>query len=278
MSTAEREVLDAVEPPHPAPSMALVPLTVDRAPPRPASPPAKPGNAHRFFYAIGYAGLALLTLGTAMGPRSEGAMLACYALGAPALGLGGMGVLLHTVYRPSMRKLRQALGAVAALVLTAAAQVPVARAAEEVHAAASIARLQPLADELARDGRIRSIGRRTAGFIELNGYRGRLDGSDRVQVDGGTSATLAELLRRDGISRLELVRLLNRLDRAGVRRVDVGAGYVALDREDVGSSLLYVRPGQPLPPPGTHMLERGAWRTQPLGGGWYLLLQAGGWD
>lgn len=273
MSTAAREVMDAVRATHPVPPMALVPLTVDRAPLQPA--PAKPSNVHRVFYGMGYAALALITFGTAMAPRWGNAMFGFYVMGAFGLGLAGLGVLGHVLYRPSMPKLRQGLGAVAALGLTLAAQGLVADTANEVHAASRIARLQPLADDLSRGGRIRMLGAPSAGWVELNGYHGRLDSRDRVRVDGVAEMTLADVLRRDGVSRLELVRLRNRLEQSGARRVEVGASYVAFASGDVGPDLLYVRPGHGPLTPGAEVLERRVARTRPVGGGWYLLLPEG---
>lgn len=274
MSTAARDVMDAVEARHPTPSMALVPLAVDAAPLRPAQPaPAGPSNVHRVFYGMGYAALALITFGTAMAPRWGDAMLGFYVMGVFGLGLGGLGVLGHVLYRPRMPKLRKGLGAVAALVLTMAAQEPVAHAANEVHAASRIARLQPLADDLSRGGRIRTLGAPFMGWVELNGYRGRLDTRDRIRTDAGTEMALADVLRRDGVSRLELVRLLNRLEQSGARRVEVGTAYVAF--EDPGSDLVYVRPGQVPPASGTEILGRRSPPMRPVGGGWYLLMGAG---
>lgn len=276
MSNAGGEVLDAVEAPRPAPSMELVPLAMDRAPLRPVTAAAAgPSNAHRAFYGMGYAALALITLGTVMGPRSETVMATFYVVGLLGLGLGGLGVLVHVVHQPSMPKLRVGLGAVVSVVLTAAAQAPVAHAANEVHAASRIARLQPLADDLSRDGRIRALGVPSAGWVELNGYRGRLDSRDRIRIDAGTEMALADVLRRDGISRLDLVRLLNRLGQAGAWRVEVGTAYVAFDRDGPGADLLYVRPGQGPPVPGAEILGRRSARMRPVGGGWYLLPGAG---
>lgn len=275
MSTAAREVMDVVQAPHPIPSMALVPLT-DRTPQRPAQPvSAKPSNVHRAFYGMGYAALALITFGTAMAPRWGDAVFGFYMIGVFGLGLGGLGVLVHVLYRPSLPKLRNGLGAVAALGLTLAAQGLVADAADEVHAAPRIARLQPLADDLSRDGRIRMLGAPLAGWVDLNGYHGRLDSRDRVRVDSVTEMALADVLRRDGISRLELVRLLDRLERSGTRRVEMGASYVAFDGDGVGADLLYVRPGQVPPTPGAEILDQRAMRMRPVGGGWYLLLPKG---
>lgn len=274
MSTVEREVLDAVEAAHPAPSMALVPLTQDRAPLRAAAPAsAKPANVHRIFFGTGYAGLALIMIGTWLGPRYENAMVGGYVIGAMAVGLGGLGVLVHVLYRPSMRKLRQGLGAVAALVLTVAAQRPVMHAALEAHASARIPELQQLADDLARDGRIRHLGIPLTGWVELNGFRGRLDGAhvDVTEESGPNPLPLAAILQRDGISRLELVRLTRRLREAGITRVSVGEAAVEFESDGAGSSMLYVRPGQPLPRPEVAFPGRPYLRTQPLGGGWYLL-------
>jgi hypothetical protein len=269
VSTAAREVMDGVRAPHhPVPSMALVPLAADRAPLQPA--PAKPSNVHRVFYGMGYAALALITFGTAMAPRWGNAMFGFYVMGVFGLGLGGLGVLVHVLYRPSMPKLRQGLGAVAALGLTLAAQGLVADAADEVHAASRIARLQPLADDLSRDGRIRMLGAPSAGWVELNGYHGRVDSRDRVRVDGVTEMALADVLPR-----LELVRLLNRLERSRTRRVEMGASYVAFEAGAAGADLLYVRPGHGPLTSGAEILERRVARTRPVGGGWYLLLPEG---
>jgi hypothetical protein len=274
VSTPAREVMDGVRAPHhPVPSMALVPLAADRAPLQ--SAPAKPSNVHRVFYGMGYAALALITFGTAMAPRWGNATFGFYVMGVFGLGLGGLGMLVHVLYRPSMPKLRKGLGAVAALGLTLAAQGTVADAAAEVHAASRIARLQLLADDLSRGGRVRTLAAPSTGWVELNGYHGRLDSRDRVRVDGATEMTLADVLRRDGISRLELVRLLNRLEQSGARRVEMGASYVAFSSGDVGPDLLYVRPGQGPLTPGAEVLERRVARMRPVGGAWYLLLSEG---
>jgi hypothetical protein len=209
-------------------------------------------------------------------PTGDDVVVALFGLSIVGLAFAGLGVLIHTAYRPSVHKLRMMLGAVASLVLTVASVDPIGRAAREVHASSAIVRMQPLADALARDGRIRSIGVSRGDWVELNGWAGSLDGGNVPVVDGRL-VPLLEVLQRDGISRLDLVRLLRQMREQGVTRVHTGAAYVAFERRGGQTPLLYLRPGQPLPPPGTAILDRNAWHTQPMGGGWYLFLPGSGY-
>jgi hypothetical protein len=267
VSTLEHEVMDAGAP-HPSPSLALVPLPrAETAHPGAAPAEAKPSTIHRYFYGLGYAALAMITLGAWIEPANGAAAAALYVIATFSLGVGGLGVLVHVAYRPRMEKLRKGLGAIAALALTIAVIGPIGRAATEVHAQSAIVRLQPLADDLLRNGRIRVIAIPAAGWIELNDYVGRMDTSD--PSTSSTSVTLAEVLARDGISRLELLRMRHALEQAGVSRVEVGEAYVGLYDPGVGANMVYVRPGHAPPPPGAAVLERTHWGTQPLGGGWY---------
>ncbi|HLM67762.1 MAG TPA: hypothetical protein VK358_09555 [Longimicrobium sp.] len=270
MSTLEHVVME-VDAPPPSTSMALVPLPrAEAAHPGAAPAEAKPSTIHRYFYGLGYVALALLLLGTWAEPANGNAAAALYLFAAFSLGVAGLGVLVHVAYRPRMDKLRKGLGAVASLALAIAATGPVGHAAREVHAQSAVVRLQPLADDLLRNGRIRMIAIPATGWIELNDFVGRMDTSD--PSTSSTSVTLAEVLARDGISRLELVRMRRALEQAGVLRVEVRAAYVGFYDPGVGANLLYVRPGHVPPSPGAAVLEHTDWRTEPLGGGWYLYL------
>jgi uncharacterized membrane protein len=275
VSTLEREVVE-VNAPLPSTSMALVPLTGDRGP-RAVPAAGMPSHLYRYFYGIGYAALAMMLLGAWLDPLGDDASLVLFGLAVVCLAFGGLGVLIHTGYKPNVQKLRRMLGAIASLVLAVLATGPVESAAREVHASRAIAQLQPLAEQLARDGRIRTIGIPRNGWVELNGYQGALDGSTQGYSPDGAMTPLAEVLQRDGISRLELVRLMRGMRDARVTRVETGAAYVVFDRPGVATDLLYLRPGQPLPPPRTPILERPLWQTQPMGGGWYLFLPRAGY-
>lgn len=158
------------------------------------------------------------------------------------------------------------------MVLTAAAIRPIESIAWEVHAEAHIAAVQALVDDLARDGRIRTVGVPAREWIALNGFHGRLDGSYAsapadTMPHAAPLLSLHEVLRRDGISRLELVRMMNRLRAAGVSGMVIEAGFVTVEME-VGADLLYVRPGHVLPTADAVLARQ---HTRPLGGGWYLL-------
>jgi hypothetical protein len=170
-----------------------------------------------------------------------------------------------------MDRLRKGLGAVAAVALTAAAAFPVHNAALEVHASSRIGALEPLAEVVAGTEGVRQIGVPSRGWVELNGFRGEVRSTAPVAMPDGPALALAQVLQRDGVSRLELVRLMSAMEAAGVLRLEAETAYLAFDAAG-DANLLYVRPGQPLPQPGTAILERTRWRTRPLGDGWYLLL------
>lgn len=270
MSTREREAWEAITAP-PSTSMALVPLRPDPAP-APAPPAGPPRNAHRYFYGMGYAALGLIVLGTFLQPRIGPAAAALFAPAALLLGLGGLGVLVHVLYRPSMPKLRKGLGAIAALGLTLAAIRPIDRMAQEVHAAARIPRLEAFVEDRLSEGRVHDIGIPSTGWVSLNGFRGRLDGTHTsvTEASGPNPPSLSRVLKRDGISRPELVRMMGEMEGLGVREMVVSEGFVTVAME-AGPHLLYVRPGRALP-----AFPEPA--TRPLGGGWYLLLDRGWLD
>ena len=269
MSTLEREVVDASAP-HPSASMALVPLSGDHAVRQPATRAAGgPAHVHRYFYGMGYMALAFLALAAWLQPSRPDAATFLYASGAFSLGIAGLAVLIHVVYRPRMQKLRMGLGAVASVVLTAAALEPIGDAAREVHAESLAIRLQPLADDLARDPRIRALGLTPAGWVDLGGQTGSLDGAMDT-TSAGAPLMMADLLERVGIARQEVERLMERMREACVLRLEVREAYVAFANRNQ-ATLLFARPGRTLPPPGTAILDQPRWRTQPLGGGWYLL-------
>lgn len=272
MSTREIDVVDADAASHPSTSMALVPLPREAVPRvQTADPPAEQGNAYRWVYGLGYTGLALIACAVWVQPASEMLALPLLMLGAASVGIGGMGVLVHAFFRPRMDRVRKGLGAVAAVALTAAALFPIHNAALEVHASRRIVQLEPLAAMVSGTAGVRVMGVPSVGWVELNGFRGDVRSSATVSMQQGPALTLAQVLERDGVSRLELVRLIAAMEAAGVARVEAAAAYVAFDAPG-DANLLYVRPGQILPQPGTAILERTRWRTRPLGDGWYLLL------
>jgi hypothetical protein len=240
---------------QPSTCMALVPLPRAETA-HPDAAPAKPSHVHRYFYGLGYAALALIIIGVWTEPVNGTAAAVLYGTAILCLGVAGLGVLVHVAYRPRMDKLRKGLGAVAALALTLAAIGPVGRAATEVHAQSAVVRLQPLADDLLRNGRIRMIAIAAPGGIELNDYVGRMDTSD--PSTSGAPVTLAEVLRRDGISRLELVRMRSAMEQAGVWRVEVGEGYVGFYGTGVGASPLYIAAPARRAGHGAHRLAHAA--------------------
>ncbi|HYW10709.1 MAG TPA: hypothetical protein VE871_02100 [Longimicrobium sp.] len=269
MSTREIDAVDADVAAPPSTAMALVRL------PRADVPAEKPGqpeaNGHRWFYGLGYTGLGLILCAAWAGPANEAMSAALVALGVLSVGLGGVGVLIHVFYRPRMDKLRKGLGAVASVALTAAAAFPVNNAALEVHASNRIGQLEPLAALVTGTGGVRQIGVPSGGWVELNGFRGDIRSSAPSSMPDGPALNLAQVLERDGISRVELVRLTGAMEAAHVLRAEAGAAYVAFDGTG-DADLLYVRPGHPLPQPGTAIMDRVRWRTKPLGDGWYLLV------
>lgn len=273
MSTREIDVVDADVAPRPSTSLALVHLPREAVPQGPEAQPAlaEPANAHVWFYTLGYTGLALILLAAWVGPVNEGATMALLAIGALSVGFGGVGVLIHVLYRPRMDKLRKGLGAVASVALTAAAAFPINNAAREVHASNRIAQLEPLAALVSGTGGLRQMALPSDGWVELNGFRGDIRSSAPVLTTDGPALNLAQVLERDGISRGELVRLMAAMEAANVLRVEAGTAHIAFDHPG-DADLLYVRPGHPLPQPGMEIMERARWRTQPLGDGWYLLI------
>ncbi len=273
MSTREIDVADAGMASPPSTSLALVRLPHGAVPQVPEAQRAQPepGHAHAWFYGLGYTGLAMILLAAWVGPVNEGASMALLALGVLSVGFGGVGVLIHVFYRPRMDKLRKGLGAIASVALTAAAVFPINNAAREVHASNRITQLEPLAALVSGTAGVRHIGVPSDGWVELNGFRGDIRSSAPTLMSGGTALNLAQVLERDGISRSELVGLMAALEAANVLEVEAGAAFVAFNHPG-DADLLYVRPGHPLPQPGTAIMERTRWRTQPLGDGWYLLI------
>jgi hypothetical protein len=256
-------------------STALVPVVGDRPRIEVSPGPPKPVNAHRFFYVLGYLGLVAIVAGTWTTAVQGGAWYALFPIGIIFVGLGGLGVLIHTLYRPNERKVRHLLLALASLGVVAASAPLLQRISREVHAAAMIPRLQPLADEVLRDVRIRDLGRAGPDRVSLNGFNGPLTGSDGW-LDGlpNQPELLAGILARDGISRGELQAYLGKLERAGVNAVEWVDGRLLLTPADGGNHwLLYVPPGAALPRPGTRLTNHLVrWHADPLGGGWYLVL------
>ena len=265
--------LQAVAPPA-GPGPALVPMVGDRAPriePSPGS--VRPVNAHRLFYGLWYVALGVFAASAWIGRLHYQPSIVLNLLGALFVALGGFGILVHTLWKPNERKLRHALAAVAALALTIAAAGPLRHVSTQVYATSRVARLQPLADVLARDGRIRNVG--LAGMnLRLNGFHGHVSGDEGwLEGHGQPATTLPEVLKRDGLTRTEVQPYLDGLRRAGMRDAERTSTTVLFTpARTYDTRLLYVAPGHPLPDLRRVMNDRSTWRSEPLGGGWYLLL------
>lgn len=259
-------------------STALVPVVGDRARIEVSPGAPKPVNAHRFFYVLGYLGLVAIVAAAWTTAVQGGAWYALFPIGIIFVGLGGLGVLIHTLYRPNERKVRHLLLALASVGVVAASAPLLQRIAREVHATAMISRLQPLADEVLRDARIVNVGTSGTDRVALNGFNGQLSGSDGWMggLDDGTNqpAVLADILERDGISRGELQTYMDKLERAGANAVERADGRLLFTPAGQNSHwLLHVPPGVAIPRPGTRLTnELGRWHADPLGGGWYLVL------
>jgi hypothetical protein len=252
------------------PSMALVPVARDDGP-RPATSGAtKPTNAHRLFYGLGYAGLALIWAGTWL--SGFVGFMGWEIVGVMFVGLGGFGVMIHTLYKPNERKVRHLLLALASLALTVAALPLVTRVSREMYATAAVDRLQPLADALAKDARIREIGRSSVGYATFNGFHGQEHGTGSMEGQTG-EFLLADVLARHGLSREEYDAYQRRLDQVGMARAERTRSTVAFLPDGPNEPwLLYVVPGHALPPARALLVDGGTYYSQPLGGPWYMVL------
>lgn len=263
----------AVPLPPAAPGPALVPVVGDRAPRIHVSPgPQRPANAHRLFFALWYLAMALFAGAAWVQVLSFDAQMALTVLGGLFAALGGLGVVIHTLWQPSERKLRHALAAAAALVLTLASAGPLRHVSTQMVATSRVARLQPLAEALARDARIRNIGVVGDDRVRLNGFQGPWQG-DGGWIEGPYPAppsTLAEILARDGVALAELRAYTDGLDGAGMSEAERSGGRVTFTYA-YNLNLLYVPAGVAPPDPRRLVDDSTRWRSEPLGGGWYLL-------
>lgn len=259
--------------PPAAPGPALVPMVGDRAPRIHVSPgPQKPVNVHRLFFGLWYAALALIVIANWLQVRH---VFTAEMIWLPALlfsALGGFGILIHTLWKPGERKVRHALAAGAALALTMALLGPVRHVSTQMFVASRVARLQPLAEALAQDARIRNVGLRGEDQVRLNGFEGPWQG-DGGWIEGtfpAPNSTLAEILARDGIAEPELREYAAALDRAGMDKAERSGDRVTFTY-GYSLKLLYVPAGVSPPDPRRLVDGPGSWRSEPLGGGWYLL-------
>lgn len=251
---------------------ALVPMVGDRPQRIEVSPGrARPVNAHRLFYGMWYVALAMMAAAAWVGRVNYTASIPLNLLGGLFVAVGGFGIVVHTLWKPSERKLRHALAAAAAFALTLAALEPLRHVSTRMYANSRVARLQPLADALARDGRFRVVG--GGGDLRLNGFHGGVSTDDGwLDAPGYPNTTLTAVLARDGITRDELRPYTEGLRRAGILEAERGAGTLLFTpRGSYDSKLLYVLPGQPLPDVNRLVEDRSRWRSEPVGGGWYLL-------
>jgi hypothetical protein len=249
-------------PPAAAPGPVLVPRVGDAGPRIQAAPAtSRRVSAYRVFCGMWYASLAMFTLAAWIGAVHFEPSLALNVIGGLFAALGGLGILIHTLCKRSEQKLRHALAAGAALALTISSLAPVGDVSTQVYATSRAARLQPVAEALARDGRIRNVG----GTAE----RPRLNGAGASDA----AVTLPEVLTRDGLTRAELQPYLEGLRRAGMIDAERTQAAVLFTSARVYDfRLLYVLPGQPLPDVRGIAGASATWRSNPLGGGWYVLL------
>lgn len=264
------------EPMLPAPavfpaSTALVPVARDDVGPRLATAGAsKPTNAHRLFYGLGYAGLILIWAGTWL--SGFVGFVGFEIVGVMFVGLGGFGVLIHTLYKPNERKVRHLLLALASLALTVAALPLVSHISREIYATAAVNRLQPLAEALAKEERIREIGHSSVGHVTFNGFYGPEHGPGSMEGQKG-EFLLADVLARDGISREEYQAYQRRLDQVGMASAQRTGSTVAFLPDGPDEPwLLYVVPGHALPHARSLLHEGSTYYSQPLGGPWYMVL------
>jgi hypothetical protein len=259
--------------PTAAPGPALVPVAGDRAPRIHVSPgPQKPVNVHRLFFTLWYLSLTLFAGAAWVQVLSFDAYMTLTVLGGLFAALGGFGVVIHALWQPSERKLRHALAAGAALALSLASAGPLRHVSTQMFATSRVARLQPLAEALARDAAIRNVGVAGEDQVRLNGFQGPWQG-DGGWLEGSSpapSATLSEILARDGIAYAELRAYADALRRAGMGEAERSGGRVTFTYA-YNLKLLYVPTGVSLPDPRRLVDRRSRWRTEPLGGGWYLL-------
>lgn len=273
MSTPAQYAQAVVQPAStmPSTSTALVPVAADRGPrpvPQPVEPPA---NAHRMFFALGYAGVALIWTSMWLSGLGGQGSETFAILGVMFTGLGGFGVFIHTVWKPNERKVRHLLLALATLALTIASYPVVQRVSREMYATAAVARLQPLADALAKDARIREIGVERNrevfnGFSVPEDVTPPMDGPEAVPV-------FEDVLAHDGVSPEEYQAYQQRLSAARMERAERTTSTVAFLPESPGGLwLLYIIPGHALPPAHALLEEEGSYYSEPLGGPWHIVL------
>lgn len=252
------------------PSMALVPVARGDGGPRLATAAAtKPTNAHRLFYGLGYAGLVLIWAGTWL--SGFVGFVGFEILGVMFVGLGGFGVVIHTLYKPNERKVRHLLLALTSLALTVAAIPLVTRISREMYATAAVIRLQPLAEALAKDARVREIGYSSLGHAMFNGFQGPEHGTGSMEGQTG-EFLLADVLAHDRVSWEEYQAYQRRLEQARMARaLRTGSTVAFLPDGPDEPWLLYVVPGHALPP-ARALLDARPVHSQPLGGSWYMLL------
>lgn len=242
------------------PSLALVPI-----------PPGTGPSPAAVFYGIGYTGVALIILASAIGGWNHDGRDGLYILGAIMVIIAGMFVVVYTLHKPTERKFRQALLAIAVLAGSTLAAYPINQAATEMRLSAQVAKLQPVADEVLRFRRLESWGAyqqlRIAGYYAVTAPDLMASASDSL------GRTVNAVLQASGATRDEYDRVVDGLQRAGVVSMEMSGGELALRVRDTREVLLYLPPGRerrPLEP----VFNEINWRSKPLGGGWYHLEEA----
>lgn len=270
MSTPERERVEAGVDPLPPASVALVPRGADRPHPGPVEilPAAPPRTLHRWFFGMWYVGLALIAAGAWLGAWGEEWMAFCFVPAMLCLAPGGLGILIHFVVKPSLPRFRQGLGALASLALTGLAAIPLSSMASEVRAAAAVARLQALAQEMAGFERMWTMVQAPGARLQIE----QAAGYSLTYENPRAPVETAEALRRAAVAPREFDGIRRQMRAAGMGGVQVlGGALVFRYRGGAAEHLMYVRPGEVLPQNLWLYYFGPDWRSKPLGGGWYLV-------
>jgi hypothetical protein len=250
---------------------------------------ARPG--FMVVFGIGYAALAAICVASFLEPWIGWGAVSVYLLAGMCLFVAGLFVAVRTLWKPTERKFRQALAAVAALVVVLVSTPARMELGREVFATSRVPALQPLADELLRQRAIEVVGVRGGRTVlnEYSGdsYSGMHARAEPTAVYAASAETppaperrsLDDVLRLEGISRPEYDRVAGGLRAAGMDQVRVQPGRVEFKAAaSPGLYLVYAQPGGPLPLPGELVTDAAVAQRTPLGDGWYLVRTRLGWD
>lgn len=225
---------------------------------------------------MGYVGLFIVLGASFLGGWDPGASAAMYVLGGMFVTLFGLAVFVHTLIRPTERKYRQFLLALAATAATLYATGPITRAASEIRAAGQVAALQRVADEVVRFGRLRKWGQGYSNEHLVIDEYSRTSLPDLLTSDADSlGRTLDAVLLAGGSNRTDFDALVHHLRRAGVGTMAMEGGGVALRTDGYDDVLFYLPPGRARRD-AEPIFGSVRWGSTPLGGGWYQLTPRSG--